>query len=79
MGFDYSATMSAYVGKENHRKNKEKPNLEFNDSNAYQNFEEFFLTRDLNKFRVQRQTIWNKTVDVSSYVSVLDNLRKDDA
>ncbi|KAJ4993155.1 hypothetical protein SVAN01_01507 [Stagonosporopsis vannaccii] len=73
--YETSVTLSSRVSKDTHVKHRERQKLKIETGNAFQAVGKVDLRRDLTKPRIERQLMWNKKRDPSSYISVFNELR----
>jgi hypothetical protein len=72
--YETSITLSSNTSKATHAKHRDRKDLRLEAHNAFQAICEWDLMKDLNRERIERQLIWNKKEDPSSYISTFDSL-----
>ncbi|EAT79237.1 hypothetical protein HBH56_210160 [Parastagonospora nodorum] len=72
--YETSITLSSNTSKATHAKHRDRKDLRLEAHNAFQAICVWDLMKDLNRERIERQLIWNKKEDPSSYISTFDSL-----
>ncbi|KAF2848718.1 hypothetical protein T440DRAFT_480772 [Plenodomus tracheiphilus IPT5] len=70
--YETSNTLCCFVSKDTHPKHREEPDLKIADGNGFQSIGTFSLARDLTRPRIERQLVWNKKIEASSFISAFD-------
>ncbi|KAG9195616.1 hypothetical protein G6011_00737 [Alternaria panax] len=73
--YETSQTTCCFVNRDTHPKHRESPDLKISDENAFRSIGSFFLPTDLTREHIERQRIWNRKTNPSSYISGFDDLR----
>ncbi|OAL48615.1 hypothetical protein IQ07DRAFT_645398 [Pyrenochaeta sp. DS3sAY3a] len=69
-----SGTLCSRISEHNHSRHRENEALKLRKRNAFQAMGKVRPRRDLTRMRIERHLIWNQKRDLSSWISVFDDL-----
>ncbi|KAI4649862.1 uncharacterized protein J4E79_009708 [Alternaria viburni] len=72
--YETSQTYCRWVDIDTHPKHREFPDLKISEGMGFQSIGSFVLEDDLTRERIERQLVWNKKIEPTSYISAFDDL-----